>query len=55
MTIQDIIKVSFNVTNVFYFKIQRDSENTVMIGDIIETTVVNDYFNEDKDYERYLF
>uniref|UniRef100_UPI0037DCF739 hypothetical protein n=1 Tax=Spiroplasma endosymbiont of Cleonymus obscurus TaxID=3066324 RepID=UPI0037DCF739 len=56
ITIQDIIKASFKATNVFYFKTQRDSNgNTVMIGGIIESTVVNDYFKEYEDYERYVY
>ncbi|WP_342217909.1 rolling circle replication-associated protein [Spiroplasma endosymbiont of Amphimallon solstitiale] len=56
MTIQDIIKASFNATNVFYFKTQRDSNgDTVMIGGIIESTVVNDYFKEYEDYEKYVY
>ncbi|WP_342219022.1 rolling circle replication-associated protein [Spiroplasma endosymbiont of Amphimallon solstitiale] len=56
MTIQDIIKASFNATNVFYFKTPRDSDgNTVMTGGVIESTVVNDYFKEYKDYECYVY
>ncbi len=56
LTIGDIIKASFNATNVFYFKTQRDSNgDTVMIGGIIESTVVNDYFKEYEDYERYVY
>ncbi|MBP1527599.1 MAG: hypothetical protein H9Q66_06760, partial [Spiroplasma ixodetis] len=56
LTIGDIIKASFNATNVFYFKSQRDTNgDTVMIGGIIESTVVNDYFKEYEDYERYLY
>ncbi|WJG71007.1 rolling circle replication-associated protein [Spiroplasma ixodetis] len=56
LTIGDIIKASFNATNVFYFKTQKDSNgNTVMIGGIIESTVVNDYFKEYEDYERYVY
>ncbi|WP_338961178.1 MULTISPECIES: hypothetical protein [unclassified Spiroplasma] len=56
LTIGDIIKASFNATNVFYFKTQRDNNgNTVMIGGIIESTVVNDYFKEYEDYERYVY
>ncbi|WP_339042678.1 hypothetical protein [Spiroplasma endosymbiont of Apeira syringaria] len=40
----------------FYFKTQKDNNgDTVMIGGIIESTVVNDYFKEYEDYERYLY
>ncbi|MBP1525350.1 MAG: hypothetical protein H9Q67_02400 [Spiroplasma ixodetis] len=56
LTIGDIIKASFNATNVFYFKTQRDSNgDTVMIGGIIESIVVNDYFKDYEDYERYVY
>ncbi len=56
MRIQDIINASFNATNVFYFKSQRDSNgDTVMIGGIIESTVVNDYFKDYEDYEKYVY
>ncbi|MBP1528836.1 MAG: hypothetical protein H9Q65_06315, partial [Spiroplasma ixodetis] len=56
LTIQDIIKASFNATNVFYFKTQKDSNgDTVMIGGVIESIVVNDYFKEYEDYEKYVY
>ncbi|WP_339048696.1 rolling circle replication-associated protein [Spiroplasma endosymbiont of Colias croceus] len=56
MKIQDIIKASFNATNVFYFKSQKDGNgDTVMIGGIIESTVVNDYFKDYDDYEKYVY
>ncbi|WP_338962225.1 rolling circle replication-associated protein [Spiroplasma endosymbiont of Lasioglossum villosulum] len=56
ITIQDIIKASFNATNVFYFKTPKDSDgNTILTGGIIESTVVNDYFKEYEDYERYVY
>ncbi|WP_458257995.1 rolling circle replication-associated protein [Spiroplasma endosymbiont of Dactylopius coccus] len=56
LTIGDIIKASFSATNVFYFKTQRDSNgDTVMIGGIIESTVVNDYFKDYEDYEKYAY